>query len=586
MTTTKLLQICILCLLISFIILGQTLTVPFFTIDDSDVLNRAQQYLNQHGWAGYIKAYIPETGVKRRYWPGYQIFILARTQLFGLNSYLWHLMQVLIFTSIGSLLCLVSQHIIRSIIPGLITLFIILTAGEFSYQTNWFAYVFTNSFEPLLCLLWTISICLFVFGQNFQFKWQLTMVALGTLVALYSITVKENAFIVTGAMSGLVFLTTLVYVRVQMIRWSSAVIAVASVAWGLWVYSVIPKGEGYAGVSTLNTNLGPLLDTAHAYALMLYQSTGMFVPTGIALGLARQISARRFDLTFWFGLAFGIAQIGSVIIWPDSSFRLIFPAFVALVFVSTSEFYQFIKLSAVEHKRWAALIAVTLGVGIFMLASYASSRFFATLPFLLSVLAGAGYWQQIPNQLKFTSRMCGLAAIWFIGFGLIVNGLSHVASYPMLHKTTELTRHLTVRAAASLAPPNAKVVWFTAPGQEIFPYSCDIHAKLFFGREDLEIMPSGSLTTGTTALEQGDMLVLYGKYAAARLSSTGLSDHSVIQGGYISPILSYKDYISWAKSLLSGNMKPASLLGNYYEGGIRMYQVESKSWVIPAELQM
>lgn len=580
------------CLVISLLTMASTLWHPFFTIDDSDLINRAQRYLDELGYAAYFRSFIPHELIQRRYWPGFLNYTMLRIQLFGLNSILWHLWQIAIFCSIGLSLCVVSLKLFRTNVPAVVTLLIILSAGDFTYQTNWFAYVFTNSFEPIISMLWSCSVVLYLLASSLRGKSFVLLSLIATLFVILTITIKENVFLVTGASAGLCLgLSWATTLKFRRFRWHMTAILLISAVWGGWVYSIIPKDQAYAGVSTLNSTPAQVWETLKKYVTYISDSTGLLIPVGITLGAIRIAIERKNALPYLLCVSFAMFHVLSVVIWPETSLRLIFPSFTLLVFLTCCEVYVLFKrLVQIEFSSsvtwlFGAMVGSAV-VSLVLLCVFSRSENNAFLWFLFAASVLPAILYVLPKSdtvLKLAASGFSLPAYSVIAFGLIINGISHIVSYPALYKATELTRHLVVRNASRL-PQNSKVIWFGDPGQEIFGFSAAIHASLFFNRPDLEIKPSTSLPN-LRSLKRNDMIVLYGSKSRLDFQNNpGLSYKPVIQGNYISSIKSYGDYIIMFKAFLSGKDWIHLIAPTYYEGTIHTYLVTDNEWNIPETL--
>ena len=571
----------------TFAIIGWTIFCPFFTIDDSDVLRRATDYLAQHGWMAYLKAYVPEDLVQRRYWPGYAVYILFRTHLMGLSSIGWHTMNVLLYVAIGTMLSWLSFKACKSYWPGLIAYIITLTAGVFDYQTTWFSYVFVNSFEPYMALVWLIGAVVYVGMLQATGRSCWWLAAAVVVVLGYSVTIKENAFLVVGSAAVLMLVHSfLPGGNRAAIRCTGGALLLMAGGWGALVYSLTPRDAGYAGTSSLVTSAVELFKNFARYARLIYQASGPFVLIGLLLGVLRISLTRRHYRVYLFTTVLCLAQIGSLCIWPTISLRLIYPAFLGLLFVASMEFYQMWKLAESAHGRKPLFVFGGAVALLMMVASLAHSNVAHILMLTAIVLLAGTVLIHASNMRALcTARGAFAGCVLFLGLGLVVTGVSHVTSYPAIYKSTELTRHLVVRKASEHCPPQARLIWFINPGQEIFPYSSDIHARLFFDRDDLESIPASHFLEQGATLRQGDMIVMYGDYYKHKPEGD-FQHFQITQGSYISPILNHGDFLTALRDNFWSNRDQSvstKLLRRYYEGTINAYLLREAQWEIPVD---
>lgn len=534
-----------LILFISFVILAPTLTIPFFVIDDSDLITHATKYGSL--WdPGNLHKLFDRSMSGARFWPGFGLYAVLRETVFGTDSVLWHAWQILLYAICGTILTAAGKKLTGSHLPGIAAYVLLLCTGSVDYQSNWFNYVFTNSFEPFLLLLWTCGAA-FLYAAYSSRNSPLSHVwsCAACILLAWSVTAKET--------SGATLLLVIIPLLLLLWRRPGAlgvkgtagrlmiplgIVALFSAIWVVVVLATLPSGTDYAGSSTFVKNPWKWLVAFTNYMSSWYACSHILIPLALAHYLIR-ISAMRSPRDLWQGLLpiASLAQVAPLLVWPEVSMRLSQPAYAMALLFSCCEFFRLLTDLSTMHpagERTHRSVVFLTATGILFLGGrLLPGRWHVGIVQILFVCwVGFGVFQ---NYIGYSggvihrwTRNCWITILAILGILVTALCVTNLSSYMTEYRLREGVRHRASEYISREAVKSARVVWLVPKEAEIFAWSSGIYVRLFHSRHDLEVAPLSAIRNRT--LRKDDLIVAYGPdtvrapKGAGNLSRTWIND--------------------------------------------------------------
>lgn len=577
----------------TFAILGFTIAVPFFTVDDSDVLLKCENILQKWKSGDLLFLFEPNSHAHRRYYPGYAAYATLRLAVLGKTAPLWHVWHLLLFSAIGMAMAAAGRMLAGSWAAGCVAYLVLISTGTVSYQSNWFNFVFLNTFEPWLLALWVAGAALFSAGRT----WAL---AAGTFCFLWAMVSKENAIIAmfpAFTISGFLFLRKPEWFgereRVYRLAVPCLAIAACCVIYAVVLYLVLPRDAGYAGTQTLLKKPSQWWDNFQAQRRNWIEASWYLVPIGMLhFGVRLAATWRKWESRdAWMLILLGalLAQIGSLLLWPSTAMRLSQPAYAAALLFACVELEIFLRQSIrMRSQSWTrhdliavGLLAASLLLLLLLRANWGYVAFargtklvavlwtFAILGMLLfSYLRARSFPHWASGGMKAVLALCTIFVILLIAI--------NTSSYPTLARTTEGSRQRVAELISSTAVRGARVAWVLPKDQEMIAWSSGLNTKAVYQREDIVQGPARQILS-LGPLRKGDYLVTYGSAAKQNPRGEGrLSRKTVHIGGWVSPVLSLPELYN---VLLSNPAHKKPLKPAFSETEIPIYQVQSETFI-------
>lgn len=529
-------------LLLTFALLAPSLKVPFFTMDDSDTIRMAEAVRSRmaEGNPFYVfRADSHQYG--RRHHPGYYLYQIARLALFDRSAVLWHMQHALCFALCGVALACASRRLVGSVWPGIATHFLVLSTGDYEYQSNWYNFMSLITFEPLLYFQWTLGAwCFFEQVRRPAGVASKAWATFGVLAFLWATITKETTPLIHLGF-GTVFLALVCLApralgspeTIRRLRIPVGVVLAGSLAFLIRLALALPRDDGYAGTQSLIRDPQVWMESLSRYFSFWCAGSLYTISIGLGLGVARIIGGWRDRSTAdtWLALMLlaGAGQLSTLVLWPGVSFRLSQPAYLAALFVACVEIARFLQTLTTPAEPAGGIAGGALGrllaraaLAGLVLYYLLGKRVLGPGAFVAGakVLAVAGFatvlylyarsrWQgtQLPRwgAIAGTALLAG-NALWAT-LAIVLN----LAVYPTWFRTTEQMRQYASLHIAENSAKGARAVWMVRPNLAGFVYSIGINGRVILNRPDLTHLPYCDFDPAKSGgpLRRGDHLVYW-----------------------------------------------------------------------------
>lgn len=592
---------------ITAVVQGPSIIVPFWTDDDSDLIRQAGLIKAKMAEGDLLApfAHEPNSG---RYWPGAWLHIILRLTLFDKQPVLWHLWQIGLYVAAGLCLMAAARRLTGSHWPGVAAHLLLLSTGGTEVTSNWENFYITNTFEPLLYALWSLSaLCLGLqvsLPPGIRSK---LLAGAGLLLACWSIITKETAFAVV--LMALFPVLVLVWWKpdyaggrrdFRRLAIPLATILVFAVVWGVRVFSVLPREAGYGGTASLVKSPALWGKSLAVYWGMWTGSCHTLIALALGHFLLRVTSRRgafaRRDMWMAVLAWASFSHLFSLSFWPQQFMRLSQPAYASALLFTCCEIAIFLNgmmapretAEGSPNRKMAALrIALTTLVLLFV---FFGKRFvprpafdtcldWVYLAWLLVTSAGLWFLYRGCNTGRWPLRYASGILLLSFSMTALLAAIT-ASSYPVNFRSSIGIRQKAARWVALNAPPNAKVSWLTSQGWNGFAWAMDLHVKEFFRRKDLRQGPHTWVRT-QGALQAGDLIVIYQPGGPDAPAGEGtLARYNVEENGYVAPV---EDLAGLRRLLVDGLLIPSriprkALECRYVSATISIFQIQSPTW--------